>query len=212
MNATILEYQAGEKDIQEFESNNDEIGLMIKEFFIMKKIHDDDYAKIEKLSVTDSLTDIFNRRAFVEKVTSSMKLALRNGSTFSILLMDIDFFKKINDTYGHLVGDEILKYFVKSVSSEIRGTDIFARFGGEEFIIMLPDTNEEGAVALAQKIREHVDNNPYKASDGVLEVVYNVSIGVAQLHNEKLLKDLVQRADKALYSAKANGRNRVEIA
>ena len=123
--------------------------------------------------------------------------------------VDLVFFRKVNDVYGHLVGDDILKYLVKSVGAEIRESDVFARFGGEEFIIMLPDTDEEGALSLANKIRENIENNPYE--DEKLSIPITVSIGVSEVREEKLLRALIQRADEALYSAKENGRNKVEV-
>ncbi|MFT5662536.1 MAG: diguanylate cyclase (GGDEF)-like protein [Sulfurimonas sp.] len=209
MNEIIIDYQNGKDDVKEFKSNNDEIGLMIREFFIMKRMLDDDYSKIEKLALTDPLTEIFNRRAFFEISEKTLKLSLRNHTTFSIMILDIDFFKKVNDVYGHLVGDDILKYLVKSVASEIRESDLLARFGGEEFIVMLPDTDENGALALAKKVRESIENHPYE--DEKLSILVTVSIGVSELRGEKLLRELIKRADDALYAAKANGRNRVEV-
>ena len=209
MNTIILDYQNGKNDVKEFAYNDDEIGLMIKEFFIMKTMLDKEYEQIETLALTDSLTEIFNRRAFFKISEKILKFSLRNKTTFSIMILDIDFFKKVNDVYGHLVGDDILKYLVKSVGAEIRESDVFARFGGEEFIIMLPDTDEEGALSLANKIRENIENNPYE--DEKLSIPITVSIGVSEVREEKLLRALIQRADEALYSAKENGRNKVEV-
>ena len=210
INKIILAYQNDEKNIQEFQTNDDEIGLMIKEFFIMKKLHDADYTQLEKLALTDPLTEILNRRAFFEIAEKILKYSLRNGKHFSILLLDIDYFKKINDIYGHLIGDEVLKYFVQKVSGEIRDSDAFARFGGEEFIIMLPDTDEAGGLALANKIRESIEINPY--TDEKLSISFTVSGGLSTLKNEKLLRELIHRADTAVYAAKSNGRNRIEVA
>lgn len=209
INSVILDYQAGKKDIKEFESNDDEIGLMITEFFIMKKMLDNDYSQLEKLALSDSLTGILNRRAFFEVSENILKLSLRNDKKCSILLLDIDFFKKVNDVYGHLVGDDVLKYLVTNVSKEIRESDVFARFGGEEFIIMLPDTDEKGSVYLANKIRKSIEMNPYE--DEKLSIPITISIGASELKDEKLLRELIQRADVALYDAKEKGRNRVEV-
>ncbi len=209
MNKTISLYKNGEKNIKEIEYNDDEIGFMIKEFFVMKKKLDDDYFALEKLALTDPLTEILNRRAFFEVSEELLKLSIRNKSTFSILILDIDFFKKVNDVYGHLIGDDILKFLVTNVKTEIRDSDVFARFGGEEFIILLPDTNEDGAFSLADKIRICIENNPYE--DEKLSVPITVSIGVSQLQGEKLLRELIHRADEALYKAKEMGRNQVVI-
>ncbi|MDB2562260.1 diguanylate cyclase [Sulfurimonas sp.] len=210
VNEIILAYQNGDESVKEFESNDDEVGLMIQEFFIMKKKLDEDYAKLEKLALTDPLTEILNRRAFFEVSEQILKISLRNKKSFSILLVDIDFFKKVNDVYGHLVGDDILKYLVSMVTHEIRESDVFARYGGEEFIVMLPDTDEAGAGNLAEKIRESIEVNPFTCEK--LSVGITVSIGVAELKDEKLLRDIIHRADEALYTAKESGRNKVEIA
>ena len=210
MNEIIIAYQNGDDSIKKFDSHDDEIGLMIQAFFTMKEKLDEDYAQLEKLALTDPLTGILNRRAFFEISEQILKISLRNKTSFSILLLDIDFFKKVNDVYGHLVGDDILKYLVSTVSKEIRDSDVFARYGGEEFIVMLPDTDEDGARNLAEKMRESIELNPFACEK--LSVEVTVSIGVAELRGEKLLRDVIHRADEALYMAKANGRNRVEAA
>ncbi|MDF1875858.1 GGDEF domain-containing protein, partial [Sulfurimonas sp. SAG-AH-194-I05] len=158
---------------------------------------------------TDYLTNILNRRAFFEIADKMSQLAFRSKKTFSILILDIDFFKKVNDTYGHLVGDDILKHLVQNVLSEIRESDVFARFGGEEFIAFLSDTDEKGAFALAEKIRISIEATPYV--DDTLCIPITVSIGASEQRDEKVLASLIKRADEALYRAKDNGRNKVEI-
>lgn len=209
MNRAIVASKNNNTSIEEFRTNNDELGSMIKEFFIMKRKLDNDYNSLERVSLTDSLTGISNRRAFFEISEEILKLSLRNKTTFSIMILDIDYFKKVNDTHGHLIGDDILKYIVNRISSQMRESDIFARFGGEEFIILLPDTEESGCYGLAQKIRTVIKNNPY--TDTRLKIPISISIGISQLREEKLVRDLVKRADDALFIAKENGRNRVEI-
>lgn len=209
MNEIIIAYQNGNNSIKKFDSNDDEIGLMIRAFFMMKEKLDEEYTQLEKLALTDPLTEILNRRAFFEISEQILKISLRNKKNFSIILLDIDFFKKVNDVYGHLVGDDILKYLVSNVTKEIRESDVFARYGGEEFIIMLPDTDEAGAINLAEKMRESIELNPFTCEKLSIEVT--VSIGVAELKDEKLLRDIIHRADEALYTAKENGRNRVEV-
>lgn len=211
MNNVISQFQEGAQNIKEIPSNDDEIGVMVKEFFIMKKMLDDDYAALEKLATTDPMTGILNRRSFFDISEKLLKLSLRNKSTFSIVLLDIDFFKKVNDTYGHLAGDEIIKYLVKMVKKEMRESDVFSRFGGEEFIILLPETDEKGASILAEKLRKNMDDNPYVASD-LISIPVTVSIGISELKEQKLLRDIIYRADQALYEAKEAGRNIVKIA
>ena len=209
MSEAIASFHDNSCDIVEFKTNDNEIGIMIKEFFIMKKKLVGDYQTLEGISLTDELTGISNRRAFFERAESVLKISHRYQTAFSIMILDIDLFKRINDTYGHLVGDDILKYLVNSIAKEMRSSDIFARFGGEEFIILLPDTEESGCYGLAQKIRTVLESTPYSGKE--LKIPLTISIGISQLKEEKLVRELVRRADEALYTAKRNGRNRVEI-
>ena len=173
----------------------------------MKAQRDQDFEDLRKLATTDPLTKAKNRRAFFDLSEKFFKLAKRKDLPLSVMILDIDFFKKVNDTYGHLVGDEILKFLVKQVDMILRDSDILARYGGEEFIILLPDTDINGALKTAQKIRKTIEMTPYK---GEVEVPFKVSLGVAQLGKQKILKDLIKNADDALYRAKEYGRNRVE--
>ncbi len=209
MNKTIIESKNNPNKIKEFQSYNDEIGFMIQEFFTMKKRLESDYRSLQQISLTDPLTGISNRRAFFEVSEELLKLTLRNKTTLSLMIIDIDFFKKVNDTYGHLIGDDVLKYVTKKIAFLIRKSDIFARFGGEEFIILLPNTEESGCYGLAQKIRTVIESTPYSGHS--LKIPLTISIGVSQLKEEKLVRELIRRADEALYTAKRNGRNRVEI-
>jgi len=207
---TILNFQKGAKDLNEIVFYNDEIGLMTKQFFAMKKKLDDDYEAIKLLSLTDPLTKIGNRRAFFEISEQLLKSAKRDKEEISLMILDIDFFKKVNDTYGHIIGDEILKFLVKNIKMKLRGSDILGRFGGEEFIILLPKTNIDGAKTVAQGIRKHIENSTY--IDEKYSINITVSIGVTHLNeSDTLLRTIVQRADEALYRAKENGRNRVEV-
>lgn len=205
----ILSYRHGNSDIEKIEHYDDEIGIMVDQFFIMKDKLDDDYKEIEELALTDPLTQIRNRRAFFEMAKHYLKLAHREDELFSLIMFDIDFFKKINDTCGHVVGDEILKFLARGIKANLRESDIFARIGGEEFIILLPKTNIEEALRVAQSIRDFVENHPYK--NDTKSVPITISLGVSQFKNEKLISELMHRVDTALYSAKEKGRNRVEV-
>ena len=207
---TILDFQKGSTDLKEIVFYNDEVGLMTKQFFAMKKKMDDDYEEIRLLSLTDPLTKIGNRRAFFEISEQLLKLANRDKEQMSLMILDIDFFKKVNDTYGHLIGDEILKFLVQNIQIKLRDSDILSRFGGEEFIILLPKTNIDGAKIVAQNIREHIENTNYTDSEHSINIT--ISIGVSQTNkSDTHMRTIVQRADEALYLAKDNGRNRVEI-
>lgn len=196
----------GKKNYKKIIFCNDEIGILTEQFFKMKEQRDIDFENLRLLSTIDPLTGIKNRRSFFEISERFFKLARRKDVALSIIMLDIDHFKKVNDTYGHIVGDEILKFLVKIVNNEIRDSDVFARYGGEEFIILLPDTELEGAVKTAQKIRKVFESTSYK---GDVEVSITVSFGVAQMKNEKIFNNLIIRADKALYQAKEGGRNMV---
>jgi len=183
---------------------NDEIGVFTEQLFEMKEQRDKDFEKLKQLSITDSLTGIKNRRSFFESSDKFFKLARRKELALSIIMLDIDFFKKVNDNYGHLVGDEILKFLVKTVNKELRDSDIFARYGGEEFIILLPYTDIDGAYKTANKLREIVEKTPYAGDENIFTTI---SLGIAQLSNEKTLNELIKKADEALYKAKDSGRN-----
>ena len=167
--------------------------------------------KLKELANTDELTRIDNRRHFMQLATMYFHSAKRNNTELYILSLDIDFFKKVNDTYGHAIGDEILKLICKTTNKILRQSDIFGRIGGEEFCICLQNSSLEGARTLAETIRIAIETTPYKISlEEQLHVT--VSIGIAGLRDEdKDILEVMQRADNALYKAKGNGRNQVQI-
>jgi diguanylate cyclase (GGDEF)-like protein len=188
---------------------DDEIGFLIKNFSDMQRKIDENIKKLQYNAFYDFLTKILNRKTYFEISEEILKLSKRQNKSFSVLLIDIDYFKKINDTYGHLVGDEILVFVSKNITSLLRKSDIFGRFGGEEFIITLPDTKIQSAQMIAQKIKNHIENTPY--TDKSHTISLSVSIGVSQFKNEKYLRDIIKKADQALYEAKNSGRNRVIV-
>lgn len=157
---------------------------------------------LEKQSITDTLTDIGNRRYFENKVVEEISNAKRYGYPLSFIMLDIDFFKQVNDEHGHGVGDSVLVEYTKLISSIIRNGDIFCRIGGEEFIIVLPHAAKEPATLLAEKLREEVYN--YKK---VLPIT--MSFGVVEYITGEDLEHILKRVDDALYEAKESGRNRV---
>jgi diguanylate cyclase (GGDEF)-like protein len=169
------------------------------------------YAETKALSIRDGLTNAFNHRFFQEKLTEEVKRAQRSGSTFSLLMLDIDEFKKFNDQYGHQMGDNVLRHISATVRNTIREIDIFARYGGEEFIIILPETDREGALNAAQKIKELIELRPLIKRDERYDVT--VSIGCATFPFDGTDKDtIIRKADAALYKAKKDGRNCVRAA
>lgn len=166
--------------------------------------------KLEALNITDSLTGIYNRQYFDNALESQWELASRSQSTLSILFLDIDFFKKVNDEYGHLIGDEALCH-AANVFKEIaqRKSDMIARYGGEEFAIILPSTPQEDAMALAEVIRKKLEALPLHHDE--ISIVLTVSIGVNATipNNRDSYMGFVDDVDKALYHAKKTGRNKV---
>ena len=165
--------------------------------------------KLHKLSMIDALTNIYNRRYFFEISQSLITLAVREQQTVSLLMLDIDYFKKINDTYGHQTGDFILRDLVKEIEKVMRESDTFARVGGEEFAILLNDTPLEGAKVIAEKVRKIIEEKSFTYNTTSINLT--ISIGISALNKENTtIEDLYKKADKQLYIAKKNGRNRVQ--
>jgi diguanylate cyclase (GGDEF)-like protein/hemerythrin-like metal-binding protein len=163
--------------------------------------------KLEEMAFSDPLTGTLNRRKFEELSAQEVQRSKRYKSNLSFLMLDIDHFKAINDTYGHAAGDEILKHFSSVCLEMARSLDIVARIGGEEFVVMLPETSSDGAYMFAERFREKIFNSTVNIQD--ITIKYSVSIGIAVLDSEvdADVKSIMQRADKALYEAKASGRN-----
>jgi two-component system cell cycle response regulator len=163
-----------------------------------------------ELAVTDALTGLHNRRYLDSHLNALFEDAVARGRQISVLLLDIDRFKSINDTYGHDGGDEVLREFALRVRAHTRGIDVVARYGGEEVVVLVPDTPVEGARAVAERIREQVETVAFPIQGGQAAVRVTVSIGVAarQVGDERGA-DVLKRADRALYQAKEEGRNRV---
>lgn len=168
------------------------------------------HAEIKQLAVTDPLTGQLNRRAFFDLGQRELDRFLRYGHQLSAVMIDLDNFKQINDTYGHKVGDAILIRLAGLVRASIRETDIFGRYGGDEFSLILPDTPLRTAVQIARRICEIVSDTPFPSDQGSVSV--SISVGVAQAEKQhRTPDDLLAAADRALYRAKALGRNRVEV-
>ncbi|MDQ4064573.1 MAG: diguanylate cyclase, partial [Actinomycetota bacterium] len=170
------------------------------------------HEEAQRLSLTDGLTGTWNRRYFQMQFRQVLATATRFDRTFSVLMLDLDHFKVLNDTYGHQRGDAVLVEFAQRVKETLREVDTFARYGGEEFIVLLPETDEVGAHTTGEKIREEIRSQPFGAL-GEEPVPVTVSIGVASYprHGDRF-DQLVESADKALYAAKQGGRDRVMVA
>lgn len=164
-----------------------------------------DKKRVEELSITDRLTGLYNRLKLDELFALYLSLAKRHEGSFSILLLDIDKFKSVNDTYGHQVGDSVLKELAKILKENIRGEDAVGRWGGEEFLILLPSCQLEKALLLAEKLRHLIEEYSFETVGQK-----TASFGLATYHHGDDEKSMVARADEALYRAKENGRNRVE--
>jgi len=166
------------------------------------------HEEIYRMTIVDGLTQIHNKRALFEALEKELMRARRYDRDLSLLMFDIDFFKRINDQYGHLAGDHVLRELARIVQERIRREEVFARYGGEEFVILLPETPLPGAAALAESLRARVANHAFVFQGERIPVT--VSIGTALLgENDKVAADLIQRADEKLYEAKRGGRNRV---
>ena len=176
-------------------------------FLLMQK--DRAEHRVQKLATTDPLTGALNRRTFRELAEKELSRARRVGAPLSLILLDLDHFKQVNDVYGHLTGDEVLKRFAAIVSAQLRKEDVLVRYGGDEFCVLLPDVQGTGAVVLAGRIRKAVSREPFDV-DGV-SVRVTVSAGVAARFDEgpESMDEIMARADEALYLAKNRGRDRV---
>ncbi|MCK5842827.1 MAG: GGDEF domain-containing protein [Candidatus Sabulitectum sp.] len=166
-------------------------------------------AKEESAARTDPLTGLLNRRGFLELSRLVVSMAERSAGPFSILMIDLDHFKRVNDKFGHAMGDRVLQEIATVLLRGVRKQDILARWGGEEFIVLLPDTGVNGAKALGEKIRASVEE--LETCHGEARICVTLSLGISQYHREEPLTDTIQRADNALYQAKSSGRNRVEF-
>ena len=164
-----------------------------------------DKNRLKILSHTDYLTKVFNRVRFMEMASYELDRAERYGSTFSIVMIDIDYFKKVNDNYGHNLGDEVLVELCKLIIKNLRKSDLFARWGGEEFVCLLPDTDAHGALTLAENLRKKVEEKKFYHIGNI-----SISLGVYQMSpRDVFVGDIIEKADRALYKSKNSGRNKV---
>ncbi|HOU84762.1 MAG TPA: diguanylate cyclase [Spirochaetota bacterium] len=161
--------------------------------------------EVKQLAITDVLTSLYNRRHTMERLEDEIEKSKRYENPLSVMMIDVDHFKRINDEFGHLSGDVVLKKIAESIIKTLRDFDIVGRFGGEEFLVILPNTVIEDAFLVAERIRKNIESLKFSKKD----IAVSVSIGVCQWSGDEL-KNLLSEADRLLYSAKANGRNRTE--
>jgi diguanylate cyclase (GGDEF)-like protein len=171
-----------------------------------KKYQDEMYES----AVRDGLTGVFNRKHFNERIVSELSFSLRHKSSLSVLIFDLDHFKRVNDNYGHQVGDEVLIQVSAKIHKILREEDFFARYGGEEFVVLARDIGFNGSVALGERIRQIIQDLKILTPEGI-RVPVTLSIGVATVDEGKSIsiEQFIQIADENLYKAKENGRNRV---
>jgi diguanylate cyclase (GGDEF)-like protein len=166
--------------------------------------------RYKDLSLIDELTQLYNSRHFYVRLKEEIKRAIRYGHPLSILLADIDNFKKCNDTYGHLQGDEVLSKVGNIICKCLRKTDVACRYGGEEFVVILPETEISAAAKVAERIRKRIKAEIFYPGPTKADCA-TVSVGVAQYSSEENMEDFVKRVDKAMYVAKESGKNRISI-
>lgn len=181
------------------------IGRTIFKFLSGDNIESAYHEEIYRLTTVDGLTQIFNRRYLLEQLDREVSRAKRYRRALSLILFDIDHFKQINDTSGHLAGDYVLKQLATVVQGKIRREDLLARFGGEEFAIVLPEIDAENAVLFGEKVRKIIEKASFKFEDTKLQVT--VSVGVSATEENDDASSLVKRTDAKLYEAKVAGRN-----
>ena len=166
------------------------------------------HEEIYRMTIIDGLTQVHNKRYLYEALEREVIRARRHERALAILMFDIDFFKRINDQYGHLAGDHVLGELARVVQNRIRRDEVFARYGGEEFVIVLPETELEGCVALAENLRSRVAEHRFVFQGE--RIPTTISVGCAQImDSDKDSQALIHRADEKLYEAKRSGRNRV---
>ncbi|MDO8494137.1 MAG: GGDEF domain-containing protein [Deltaproteobacteria bacterium] len=193
----------GREQTKAFTNHDIKILIMVANQIALALANANLYSKTKELSLVDELTSVYNRRHFGQVMQIEWKRSVRFHRPLSLLMIDADHFKKYNDTYGHPKGDQVLKAIGKLLLGNLREVDTVARFGGEEFVILLPDTDKKGALSVAEKLRKLVEQNI---------AAVTVSIGVATYPDDvKEMDDLIDHADIALYQAKDYGRNRVYL-
>jgi len=169
--------------------------------------------RLRLMAQKDDLTGLDNRRHFMENATRALLSARSRGQPFSICMLDVDYFKRINDTWGHGRGDEVLRKIARACLEVLRPGDLIGRFGGEEFIAALPGASAKNAYPIAERLRQHIGRLHPERDIGVPELTISVTIGIAEVYpDDPSLEPAISRADGALYLGKRNGRNQVLVA
>jgi len=170
------------------------------------------FDEVQRLANTDELTGLSNRRDLYERGQREMDRARRDDRPVSALMLDIDKFKLVNDTYGHSVGDEVLREIAVRIGKAVRDVDIVGRYGGEEFAVILPDSSLEVAVAVAERVRTEISERPFDTESGPLPIFASLGVATALRSNNDAVGHLLDRADTAMYQAKQSGGDLVKAA
>ena len=206
-NGTYLNEEQINREAMLNNSDRIKVGPTILKFLSGADAEAKYHEEIYRMTIVDGLTQIHNKRYLFEALEREVMRARRHDRPLSVLMFDIDYFKRINDQYGHLAGDYVLRELARVVQERIRRDEVFARYGGEEFAIVLPETPLDGATTLAEQLRAKVAEHKF-AFQGE-RIPMTISIGCAVLHEDRSATELMQRADEKLYEAKRSGRNRV---
>lgn len=175
----------------------------------MEKIIQNSLEKIETQLYYDELTQVYNRKTGIIRLNEEIARAKRTGAPLVVAILDIDNFKNINDTYGHLVGDRALNHVATQIKQALRACDIVMRYGGEEFVVILPNTDEISGFVALERVRERISKKPVKVGNQTIKLT--VSIGLREIAHDEDAMTAIEKADLALYQAKRSGKNRVEV-
>jgi diguanylate cyclase (GGDEF)-like protein len=187
------------------------IGGVILKFLSGSDVEASYHEEIYRLTILDGLTQVHNKRFFMEFLEREISRAHRHETCLALVLFDIDHFKRVNDTHGHLAGDSVLKDIARRLRPRIRREDLLARYGGEEFACVLPDTTRDGAAIFAEALRILVERQPVRHGDVDIAVTISLGVALTEAPQHYVATDLIRRADENLYQAKRTGRNRVVV-
>jgi two-component system cell cycle response regulator len=184
------------------------VRTQIKKKRYAERLRDNVQLSIE-MAITDALTGLYNRRYMETHVGTLVEQASSRDKPLSVLILDIDYFKSINDAFGHDAGDDVLREFAVRIKKSIRGIDLACRYGGEEFVVLMPETDMAVATMVAERLRRRIAGEPFTVHQGARTIEVTISIGIAALARDESAATVFKRADQALYRAKRDGRNRV---
>jgi two-component system cell cycle response regulator len=184
------------------------VRTQIKKKRYTERLRDNVQMSIE-MAVTDPLTGLYNRRYMETHVRTLVDQAASRGRPLAVMMLDIDYFKSINDSWGHDTGDDVLREFAIRIKKSIRGIDLACRYGGEEFVVVMPETDMAVATMVAERLRRAIAGEPFSIQQEARSIDVTISIGIAELGRDETAAMVLKRADQALYRAKRDGRNRV---